>query len=584
MKKIYSFFVFLFFFSSVFYGQECGTPTPDNYQTYEENDPQNQTYSNSTSSSNYCYKINVFFRNVTNDNGTNGNNPANFSTMIDQLNLSFFPHNISFVMVGYDTINSTALNYFNNQVTAVPARIPNALNIFIVKQITYQGRDAAGLALATPSNTCLIRSPISLETLCHEIGHCLNLLHTHQCSFRPYIPSCAENPDGSNCLTAGDRICDTPADFYYIQDQDVPGTNYGLSLYAHLYNPDFNNFMGYHLDRPFYRFTLGQGQRMRAAIQNAPVLQPLRSNECASFIGNGTICSGEEYTFEILNAFGNPVTYSWSVGSNLEIVGSSTNSSVVIKTTNNQFSGTSTISVAINGITRTRTLRIGYPVRPNNSNIAGLFDWVPRDGINRGLVAPTNSTITSYFWTLEQDPDQAPVCPTTGTATTAVFAGSNSNEFSSSSPSAVVNWGTCSGSYLLSCWAVNDCGMTLLRSKFVDVGDPSFNPCEGNIFSFALAPNPLQGNSIRILLGREQKVLPCLYKIEDIYETFNKHVDKIENSVFIFDFNGNLVKQYVIDKDDFIMDEINFNPGNYIVNLYTKDNEFSQQVLIVESK
>jgi hypothetical protein len=44
------------------------------------------------------------------------------------------------------------------------------------------------------------------STFPHEIGHYFNLLHTHETAYG------SECPSGSNCGTAGDLVCDTPAD------------------------------------------------------------------------------------------------------------------------------------------------------------------------------------------------------------------------------------------------------------------------------------------------------------------------------------------------------------------------------------
>jgi len=43
-------------------------------------------------------------------------------------------------------------------------------------------------------------------TFPHEVGHYFDLFHTHETAYG------RECVDGSNCTTAGDRLCDTPAD------------------------------------------------------------------------------------------------------------------------------------------------------------------------------------------------------------------------------------------------------------------------------------------------------------------------------------------------------------------------------------
>ena len=49
-------------------------------------------------------------------------------------------------------------------------------------------------------------SPTNIVTPPHEMGHIFNLAHPFETVFG------VECTSGSNCLLAGDRICDTPAD------------------------------------------------------------------------------------------------------------------------------------------------------------------------------------------------------------------------------------------------------------------------------------------------------------------------------------------------------------------------------------
>lgn len=74
------------------------------------------------------------------------------------------------------------------------------------------------------------------ETSPHELGHCLNLLHTHSTS------NGIEYINGSNCSTAGDLVCDTPA------DPELNSTNVDSSCNyfgGGGYNPLTNNIMSY---------------------------------------------------------------------------------------------------------------------------------------------------------------------------------------------------------------------------------------------------------------------------------------------------------------------------------------------------
>lgn len=110
----------------------------------------------------------------------------------------------------------------------------------------------------------------------HEMGHCINLWHTHR--------SC-ENGDweatnGSNCQTAGDLVCDTPADPYLgggaVNSNTCVwsgsgGCNPPESL--NNYNPNTNLIMSYTPPTCMSYFSAGQGVRMRNSIATLPYLQ-----------------------------------------------------------------------------------------------------------------------------------------------------------------------------------------------------------------------------------------------------------------------------------------------------------------------
>lgn len=91
---------------------------------------------------------------------------------------------------------------------------PDVLNIWFADNV-YKIDDGdvvsiCGYAyLSGPNDRVIIDNDCgdNSSTLVHEIGHYFSLLHTHSTSGQG-----EEFVDGSNCLLAGDLICDTPAD------------------------------------------------------------------------------------------------------------------------------------------------------------------------------------------------------------------------------------------------------------------------------------------------------------------------------------------------------------------------------------
>ncbi|MEN9336685.1 MAG: hypothetical protein RLZZ500_1672 [Bacteroidota bacterium] len=113
--------------------------------------------------------------------------------------------------------------------------------------------NAFGKNMTTTPATCsgyAPGAPYNLgRTLTHELGHFFNLYHTFQ--------AC----DGANCLTSGDRVCDTEPTSTPYYNCDPAGTvasnctgNSQLTM----------NYMDYVQDVCMYMFTAGQATRMQA--------------------------------------------------------------------------------------------------------------------------------------------------------------------------------------------------------------------------------------------------------------------------------------------------------------------------------
>lgn len=121
--------------------------------------------------------------------------------------------------------------------------------------------NAFGAPLLTSPTTCSGFAPSAPynrgRTLTHELGHFFNLRHTFQ--------EC----DGANCITSGDRVCDTPAtdqpryDCNSADNPPVPGGgNPPITTCGELQLT--MNYMDYVQDSCMYMFSGGQATRMQA--------------------------------------------------------------------------------------------------------------------------------------------------------------------------------------------------------------------------------------------------------------------------------------------------------------------------------
>ncbi len=204
----------------------------------------------------------------------------NVLDMLCRLNESYTEANIQFYIYdGFEYVYNDityedpgvggAVDFFIN-----PKRAwPNAADILIGKNASTPNGSGLGITLGhyNPSKDWIVirgsEVNYSSETFPHERGHYLSLNHPHNgWDADPWDADEHGNPvsissspsnnsisielvDGSNCETAGDFLCDTPAD--YNLGFGWPNCNYtggAMDPNGDLLAPDENNYMGYFLE------------------------------------------------------------------------------------------------------------------------------------------------------------------------------------------------------------------------------------------------------------------------------------------------------------------------------------------------
>ncbi len=209
--------------------------------------------------------IRVYFHVVTDDDGSNAAATTDqISEEFNTLASNYTADNLCFLYTGLNYINSTFLNNNFNADTDPssdfdPYQVPNCINVFYMQKINGNNPSCGGscgyggIALGgIPGTYCLIASGniASGQTISHEVGHCIGLLHT----FEPNNGN--EDIDGSNSTTSSDLIADTPADPYVFKSQN--NSCFSLSTdgckYAGTcsdpkgktnYSPPYSNLMAY---------------------------------------------------------------------------------------------------------------------------------------------------------------------------------------------------------------------------------------------------------------------------------------------------------------------------------------------------
>lgn len=206
---------------------------------------------------------------------------------------------ISFKCIGEETIISDALNKaYGSDIGLVFSKNPhdNAVDIY-VQTLTSYGiiQEAGGVAETIPSLALIIPSiNFNSSILCHEMGHCLGLYHTHHGTDirEGGIP---ELVNGSNSATAGDFVTDTPAD-PNVWDN---GTNYGYDANGDPYAPDFYNIMSYNDPIFLTNITYGQVSRIYRTVSLNSTIAKAVTKTPISITGSDIISplSTQKYSF-----------------------------------------------------------------------------------------------------------------------------------------------------------------------------------------------------------------------------------------------------------------------------------------------
>jgi hypothetical protein len=150
--------------------------------------------------------------------GTGGLSMSRLEQAMLDANAYFANTGISFYLLSVDYIDDDDYYYnvdTNAEIDALKGEnvVADAINIYFTPNLSNEDGGLCGISSFTTSavqgiamaNGCtgLASNP---STFPHEIGHYFDLYHTHETFFGD------ELVDGSNCGTAGDLLCDTPAD------------------------------------------------------------------------------------------------------------------------------------------------------------------------------------------------------------------------------------------------------------------------------------------------------------------------------------------------------------------------------------
>lgn len=217
------------------------------------------------------------------------NTPGELERTIEVLNQMWLPVGIQFFIYGEIDfgIHDDAFYYLPDDDGKQNALrkinfVPNTINVYftnlsgITGTASFTTNQAQGILLDYTAMSEYTGGIYKLEVFAHEMGHYFDLYHTHEDDFG------IECPNGSNCSTAGDLLCDTPADprlnqFGFIDVVTCTYTNQAATPAGcgGVYNPPVRNLMSYANGHCRNEFTPGQIFKVWQVLQTASNRKPL---------------------------------------------------------------------------------------------------------------------------------------------------------------------------------------------------------------------------------------------------------------------------------------------------------------------
>jgi Pregnancy-associated plasma protein-A len=290
MKSLFTFF--LVFAISLAKAQTpfCGTvlTKPPHIFTKKQIDSLN-----SITTINVPYAIKLWFTVFADNDGSNqATIEPDIKLKVQQMKVHFQASNICFILAGITYVNNTDLNnhdVYTEGSELLPYMQTGFMNVFVHK--TLPG--LFGFAYGIPSNYLslvdAVLNPLSGHSIfAHEMGHSLGLLHTFETGYGS--ENVARNGGCKNCTSAGDLLCDTPADNQGPHDANCVYTGTSIDACGVAYAPNTNNIMSYFNDCSNV-FTPEQSSRMHNHILGVPLINALVAQDTQNFpsTANATI-------------------------------------------------------------------------------------------------------------------------------------------------------------------------------------------------------------------------------------------------------------------------------------------------------
>jgi len=181
---------------------------------------------------------------VKDNKGVTNVDPAALSEAFTQVNTAFDKIKTTFTLYSLSYIDNYNFDEIrigtNEKAMLTQHASPEMICIYLVNKLfNTLGQEICSYAYFPSASTDVIllkKGCLNGTFLTEQMGHFFNLYHTHETAFGN------ENVERSNCSTAGDRCCDTPADpgimgmvtadcRYNGTGKDAEGTHYAVTTH-----------------------------------------------------------------------------------------------------------------------------------------------------------------------------------------------------------------------------------------------------------------------------------------------------------------------------------------------------------------
>lgn len=247
-------------------------------------------------------KIPLYIHIVSKNDGTGGIALEEVMDMICRVNDQYKPVEFEFYLEGLNFINNT--NYWSYNNGNVGAQMmnannePNVVNIYMVDNPSGACGYFTGHSDAVALNNNCINS--TSTTASHEIGHYFALPHTFLGWENNNTPPLydQEKVDKSNCNTAGDGFCDTPADYVSYRWPCPYNGSTLIDPNGDTVIPDPTYYMSYSQDQCQDKFSPQQINAMKSFLiskrpnllnPNSPSYKPLSDPNLISPVNSATV-------------------------------------------------------------------------------------------------------------------------------------------------------------------------------------------------------------------------------------------------------------------------------------------------------